>query len=216
MIHLALLCCLLSGDGDIGQRPNAERAEPYEALQSDAAWCGPRILYFFSCYFRQERTLHEVVELCKPDERGYVTLQQLVQAAQQIGLEPLPLGCSADEVLDLGGPAILCVRASAGSSPEDSSEPVHFIGVVGRQGDEYWVVDPAQSTRAMRVSRAQIASAFTGHAVLLKGCPRPELLAWWLRGPTLLVSSVAALLLLALYFTQRWSTRSGAASGGCS
>jgi hypothetical protein len=50
-----------------GAGPEKSEAPPYEMLQPNASWCGPRVLYFFSCYFRQDYSLEEVVSACQTD-----------------------------------------------------------------------------------------------------------------------------------------------------
>ncbi len=108
------LCCLLAsrqaaGDGEPRNRPIDVPRPERDILYLDAKWCAPRILYFFSWYLRNESlALDEVVELCEADKDGNTSLLDLVRAADGLELSPLPVRCMSDEVLESGGPAIIC------------------------------------------------------------------------------------------------------------
>jgi hypothetical protein len=161
-------------------------AEPYEVLAPDAAWCGPRILYFFACYLGRNCTLDEAVARCQTDANGYTTLQNLTRAARELGLEPTPVACDAEQLLALGGPAIICVGRPAAPASAERPAPeaaprteIHFVGLIGPKDDAFLVVDPAVRTEALIVTRGKIRQSFTGHAVLLRGCPRPFLWPHW-------------------------------------
>jgi hypothetical protein len=181
MLLLPLCLGLLPAEGPLG-----EQGPPYEVLRPDAAWCGPRILYFFACYLDRERPLPEVVSLCATDAEGYTSMRDLVEAARALDLDPTPVRCRANQLLALGGPAILCVGRP--ETPGAKVQRLHFVGLVGRQGDKYLVVDPSLRAEPIAVSGDRIAGSFTGHAVLLDGCPRP----WLIPSPMRLLGLGAA------------------------
>ncbi len=219
----ALLLTVLLGQsgrdaGPLDPEPWEPPGQPFEILRQDAGWCGPRVLFFFACYLGQDCRLEQVVDLCKSDEHGNTTLRDLVSAARDLDLGPVPIACPAEELLALGGPAIICVRglASADDPREATGDtearewPVHFIGLIGPEEEGwFWVVDPAISTQAIVVHGDALQRAYTGHAILLKGCPRPRLQTWWRTFPGILIPAAGvASLMLGLVWVVR--NRSGA------
>jgi ABC-type bacteriocin/lantibiotic exporter with double-glycine peptidase domain len=171
---------------------NSPASDKYAILDPDPSWCGPRVVYFFACYFGNDYSLEEVVSLCKTNEIGYTSLLDLVNACRSLGLEPTPISCSAQEILSLGGPAIICVEAPQREQGKPSGRIVtsksdlpvlHFVGLVAREDDHFLVFNPGLSMECFRVSDEGIRREFTGQAVLLRGCPRPPLALRWLSFP---------------------------------
>ncbi len=193
-----LLACLLL-------QAEPEAPPPYELLRPETAWCGPRVLYFFACYLGRDCTLDEVVSLCGTGEDGYTSLRDLVQACRTLELDPTPVACSADKLLALGGPAIIAVGRSDAS--DKSVKRLHFIGLIGRQGDDFLVIDPALRAEPIAVSRDKIARSFTGHAVLLTGCPRPLILPSAVRVVVPCAALVAGLAGLVLFRARRKASK---------
>jgi len=150
--------------------------QPFEILRPDAAWCGPRILYFFSWYLGMECDLDDVVHRCATDKTGLTTLANLVEAAESIGLEPTPIRCSSNELRTLTGPAIVCVR-----NPRLKDGPVHFIGLIARSEDGRSAVifDPSESLGLFIINEEALGRSFTGEVVLLKRCPRLVIMPSW-------------------------------------
>lgn len=153
----------------------------YEVLRSDAAWCGPRILYFFSCYYNCGDPLSDIVSRCAPDKQGHMSLFQLLQVAKDLKLAPVPVQCSFDELMKSRGPAIICLRAP--SAPQSAG--VHFVGLVPNQVDPestagFWIIDP--SSRDVLAARPdnELHRMFTGFAIFLRGSKVPPLVPWYL------------------------------------
>jgi len=156
-----------------GEVPPDIAEQPYEVVRPEAAWCGPRVLYFLACYLGQDCTLDDVVSRCKTDPGGYTTFRNLVQAARSLDLEPTAIECDVEQLLALGGPAIIGVGRP--QSPGAKELRLHFVGLIGRykDTDRYLVIDPSLRTEPLAVPRKTIISSFSGHAILLRGCPRP-------------------------------------------
>jgi len=148
-------------------------AQPFEMLHPDASWCGPRVLYFFSVYLGKERPLNEVVALCKTDEQGLTSLADLSHAAEKLGLKPTPVRCTADDLAEFNGPALISLAAA-------DAGPVHFVGLLGKEGERLVVMDPSLSVHTRRVPMDRLAKSFTGHAILLgeAGAARSRWLSW--------------------------------------
>jgi hypothetical protein len=167
---MLLLCIGIAGHFAFGvetsQRktdPTSEEprvAEPYEVLQPDASWCGPRVLYFFSVYLGKPCALDDVVARCSADANGLTSLADLSQAADSLGLVPTAVRCSVDDLAEFNGPAIV-------SLSRRQEGPVHFVGVLRREKESFVVLDPSVSVRTYRVSRPFLEESFTGHAILL-------------------------------------------------
>lgn len=155
--------------------------EPYEILQPDASWCGPRVLYFFSVYMGKPCALDEVVIRCRADSNGLTSLADLSEAADSLGLVPTAVHCSVDDLAEFNGPAIV-------SLSRRQEGPVHFVGVLRREQESFVVLDPSVSVRTYRVSRPFLEESFTGHAILLGETGRMR--TRWLSIPgTLLLSA---------------------------
>ncbi len=140
----------------------------------DSQWCGPRILYFFSCYLRDGRVpLDDVVRRCEADADGTTSLFDLVRAARELGLDPLAVKCTADELLAAGGPAIICLRSRQpfpGDGERPAADVAHFVGIVRpSKTHPLWLIDPSRRCAPFPVESAGLLSAFTGHAVFLDG-----------------------------------------------
>jgi ABC-type bacteriocin/lantibiotic exporter with double-glycine peptidase domain len=129
-------------------------------LHPDASWCGPRVLYFFSVYLGRERALDEVVALCHTDQEGLTSMADLARAAEDLGLNPTPVRCTADDLLAFNGPALV-------SLSNRTEGPVHFVGLLGEEAGDFVVLDPSVGVRTQRVRKERIARSFTGHAILL-------------------------------------------------
>lgn len=155
-------------------------AAPYELLQPDASWCGPRVLYFFTVYLGHPSTLDDVVAQCRPDAEGLTSLADLSGAAESLGLVPTPVQCSVDDLADFDGPAIVSIARLEG--------PVHFIGLLRCEDDKFIILDPSRSVRTYRVSRPALEQSFTGHAILLGDAGR--LRVRWLSVPLMVVVSI--------------------------
>jgi ABC-type bacteriocin/lantibiotic exporter with double-glycine peptidase domain len=182
--------------------------EPYEVLSPDASYCGPRILYFFARYTRRECTLEEVVNLCEINSDGTIDLDGLARAAVSLDLDPLLIECRAEQLLELGGPAILCIKTS--HAPPDQDQPsgverVHFVGLVRSDGDGYRLMDPSVSMGGQTVSGRAIEAGFAGRALLLRGCPRPVVRPAWVTWVNVMVLlfSVAAIACGGTVFVRR-------------
>jgi ABC-type bacteriocin/lantibiotic exporter with double-glycine peptidase domain len=215
---LVVLLCLALFPALHAQDPGASRSTPgqhdaqsgetqVETLRSDASWCGPRVLYFFSVYFGQEHTLDQVISLCKTDDRGYTSLLHLVEAAKKLDLEPTPVFCTAHQLLNLEGPAIITVNGPAGpggNAPDTSANTgsvLHFVALIGREDDSYLVFNPGVLIGSYWVPREAIERDFTGHAVLLKGCPLPPMLprlSWQVLASAIVTCGLIVVALLAL------------------
>jgi hypothetical protein len=168
------------------ERGNTAPQPPYERLRPDSAWCAPRVLYFFADYYGQDATLSEVVKLCNSDAQGRTSMRDLVRAAEALSLEPEPIECSADQLLALRGPAIVCVGANpdtpsqqGAASGEAESRIVHFVAYLGREGNRVRIIDPSLSADMLHVSEQAMRRAYAGKAVLLKGCDSPWLMPPW-------------------------------------
>jgi ABC-type bacteriocin/lantibiotic exporter with double-glycine peptidase domain len=164
-----------------------ETASRWDRFGPDESWCGPRILYFFNRYFGDDATLEQIVGRSNVTPEGWMSLASVVEAAETLGLEPEPIEVSAPVLLRLGGPAIIVVDVQRPFRDQDAKKGdstrhiVHFVGLVGQEhADKWWIVDPARVKAAREVDRAAIERNFSGHAVLLKGCPRPSVLPHWL------------------------------------
>src|SRR5579884_1010025 len=161
-------------------------AKAYEVLQTDASWCGPRVLYFMNEYLGNDCKLDDVVQLCNTDPRGYTTLLDLVRAAEALGLEPEAVACTSDQLLRTHGPAIACIRVGSAvpgssGSPGEENATMHFIGFIGRTPDgAYWCIDPAQATTPFPVQEDLFSRSFSGQAVLLRGCRLPAIRPSWM------------------------------------
>ncbi len=123
---------------------------------------------------------------CASNSEGFTTLRDLVAAARSLDMDPAPVQCDVDQLLALGGPAIIGVGRPP--APGAKELRLHFVGLIGRRGDRYLVIDPSLRIEPLYVPRERIARSFTGHAVLLRGCPRPWI--WPHRG--YLASFIAA------------------------
>jgi ABC-type bacteriocin/lantibiotic exporter with double-glycine peptidase domain len=175
----------------------AER-QGFEILQPDASWCGPRIVYFFARYLERNCTLDEVVRMCRTDKQGCTTLLNLVEGARLLGLDPVPITCSKRDLLELSGPAILCLGPKASDA---EGRRVHFVGLVARKGDRYIVVDPSGGTDAFSISAETLTERFTGEAVLLENCSRPLVRPMWFTEAFLLCGCTS---LFALFLALRF------------
>lgn len=168
--------------------------QPCELVQGDASWCGPRIVYFFSCLYRGEASLQDVTRLCKADKQGLTLMYDLVSATKELGMDPMPIACDARELCSLGGPAIVAVRSRRDGPSQHATidvlhQPVHFIGLISCESERCLIVDPAVASRPYWFPMEQFQQRFTGSAVLLKGCPMP---------PTMKLSD--RLIMIALFF----------------
>lgn len=173
-------------------------------LYADARWCGPRVLYFFSCYLRgQSQPLDDVVKACESDGDGRTSLSDLVRAAKRLGLNPLAVECAPEDLAQSGGPAVICVQLGApsrtGALGAASQPLVHFVGVLRPEGSEpLWVIDPSRRTAAFPVDNDLLLSGFTGQAIFLDGAaPERLLLARRLRLGALLAAALATMLAVA-------------------
>ncbi len=184
LIIFCLVACFVvswSPAQETSKKEGAIVPPPFEILSQDASWCGPRLLYFFARLSGQDCTLDYVVSICKTDEAGHADLLSLVTAARELNLEPLAVECAPEQILSLNGPAILCFRRTAAViNDSGTSEVLHFVGLVGKKGDEYWIVDPSVDTAPYPADLDAVKHRFTGHVVLLRGCPRPSS---WLASP---------------------------------
>lgn len=175
--------------------------QPYEVLRPDSAWCGPRIVYFFAHYLGRDCSLDAVVKLCQADDQGFTSMANLVEAAQQLGLEPTPIRCSPTELRKLTGPAIVCLR-----HPKRKEGPVHFIGLVARHAEDASpiILDPSDNIGLMNISDEGLDASFTGEVILLKDCSRPLVLPSWMPGKTALtLTGLAALMGLGVLIVVR-------------
>ncbi|MBI1900861.1 MAG: hypothetical protein HYS13_07090 [Planctomycetia bacterium] len=167
---------------EVGQSRTESETLPFEQLREDTGWCAPRVLYFLACYAGRECSLDEVVKLCKCDDKGTARMSSLVDAAEALGLEPTAIECTADQIVGLSGPAILCIdprRRFDAKPPGGDLGVLHFIGYVRPDGDYLRIIDPAVSGTTILARRESIRKMFTGKAILLKGCDRPFLLPSW-------------------------------------
>ena len=177
MLFIAL--CQPAGN-ELREKPEAPEEKPFEILRADAAWCGPRVLYFCAWYLGKRPALDDVVALCEADERGFTTLYQLVRAAELLDLQPLALQCSFQDVVRSAGPIVICLRPLNNEDrPQAERGAVrhHYVALV-RGGAEHCVIlDPSHSTRTIEVPTESLAKAFAGQAVFLVG-NRPAAVRW--------------------------------------
>ncbi len=203
-IGLSLAVKPALGQADSPKNRLMETQMPFDVLQPDAAWCGPRVLFFLAQYLGKDCSLDSVVELCGTDAEGYTSLDCLVTAAGEMGLDPVPIGFPPEQVTELEGPAILCVRKAFPPKDSKSSVPearLHFIALVCKQGERYWILDPSRDTSLVAFAPERLRAVSTGHAILLKGSPVPALRVSWLSFPYSLV--VGALGATAVYLGYR-------------
>lgn len=170
LVMLYLLVPAQSQGPNSGVSAWVPTGQAFERLQPDAAWCGPRVVYFFACYFGHEPTLEEVVAACMTDSSGLTTMENLTVAADRMNLGPTPVRCNAAVLMRLGGPAIICIR-----NPSRPDGPVHFVALVSpsKHKDFFVIVDPSLSVQPLEVHRDLLAKVYAGQAILLKGCPHP-------------------------------------------
>jgi hypothetical protein len=168
--------------------------EPYEVLSPDASYCGPRILYFFARYTGHSCSLEDVVRLCEAREDGTTDLASLARAAEALNLDPVLIDCTSDQLLELRGPVVFCARpfsAPADADPIRDGQPVHFVGMVRREGEVVYVLDPSMLIGTIPVRREVVRRQFTGQAMLLGGCPRPVARPPWATWRNVLASIFA-------------------------
>ncbi|HVC97296.1 MAG TPA: hypothetical protein VND64_26685 [Pirellulales bacterium] len=177
-ISIVMACCAAAssaaGDYPDASKSTGNSAPEYDMMYIDSQWCGPRILFFFSCYLRDGRLpLDQVVQRCEADADGKTSLFDLVRAARELGLDPHAVKCTADELLAAGGSAIICLR-SRQPIPIDTGRPTsdvaHFVGVLRpTKTGPLWLIDPSRRCAPFPVESAGLLSAFTWHAVFLDG-----------------------------------------------
>src|SRR5262249_39732369 len=91
MVGLALLCLAqtaLNWRQTVLTGVEKDGLRPFDELKPDAAWCGPRIVYFFAWFLGQHPSLDEVVIRCGTDSEGFTSLANLVAVTDELGLEP--------------------------------------------------------------------------------------------------------------------------------
>jgi ABC-type bacteriocin/lantibiotic exporter with double-glycine peptidase domain len=151
---------------------------PFDELRPDAAWCGPRVLFFLAQYLGSDCSLDRVVELCRSDAEGFTRLDRLVAAAAELGLDPVAIGFPPEQVTELDGPAILCVRKAFSPKGSKSSIPearLHFIALACKKDGRHCVLDPSRDTSLVAFTPERLRAVSTGHAVLLRGSTVPAL-----------------------------------------
>jgi ABC-type bacteriocin/lantibiotic exporter with double-glycine peptidase domain len=136
----------------------------YEIVRSDAAWCGPRLLYFFSVYLDRERPLNQVIGLCAADATGFVSFEAVELAARELGLEPTAVQCSAQAIAESGGPAMLVINKGS----------EHFVGLIAYDGHICTIVDPSRPSSVHAMPIDDLKQYATGHAIFLKGARIPR------------------------------------------
>lgn len=183
-----LLCVFLAAPADVRRNthesePDAAAREPmaqqdsYEIIRFGAAYCAPRVLYFMARYSGVQTTLEDVVRLCQTDQAGYTTLLHLCNAAEHLGLEPVAIDCTADELLKCSGPAVICIAISPTQVDKDANDGrsrVHFIGLIRREGDKCRIIDPSTGLDPVWVRGDALGRVFSGQVLLLKGCSMPS------------------------------------------
>lgn len=103
-----VLAYVLQARAEDQQSSEAWRPPPgYELLSSEASYCGPRILFFFTAYFGINTDLASIVRLCNTDSDGLTSLLDLVRCAGELELDPEAIACNAATLEELGGPAII-------------------------------------------------------------------------------------------------------------
>ncbi len=150
---------------------STHQEKPYEILKSDTAWCGPRVLFFYARLYGRNVSLEDVVRICRTDQSGFTSLEQLREAAHELNLAPTPLDTNFEAILSLNLPAILCVSRKQLSSGKSESqilnEKIHFLGFIQCSGDDIWVFDPSVNTSAFRTTRKELESIYLGRALVL-------------------------------------------------
>ncbi|TVS11141.1 MAG: peptidase domain-containing ABC transporter [Gammaproteobacteria bacterium] len=144
-------------------------------LQAEASECGLACLAMVAAHHGQRRSLAELRASLSISLKG-MTLRDLIDAADSLGLAARALRCELDELQRLKAPAILHWNMN------------HFVVLARADAREAVIHDPAHGRRRVPLSR--ISGAFTGVALELtptpafapgKGQPPPRLREFWSR-----------------------------------
>ncbi len=144
-------------------------------LQAEASECGLACLAMVAAHHGQRRSLTELRALLSISLKG-MTLRDLIDAADSLGLAARALRCELDELQRLKTPAILHWNLN------------HFVVLVRANAREVIIHDPAHGRR--RVTLSSISGSFTGVALELtptpefavgQGQPPPRLRDFWSR-----------------------------------
>ncbi len=156
---------------------------PYEVLRADAAWCGPRVLYFFCWLKGKNPSLSDVVELCKTGADGLTTMYNLVEAAETLDLDPDPRKVTVDVLIrevGKGRPSIVCL--SIGKS-ETQPGYCHFVGLLTIDKGACSIFDPSIGFDVRIIPISRLVDTFSGDAIFL-GSRDPH----WILSPMMLLA----------------------------
>lgn len=118
--------------------------------QESADDCGLAALAMIARHFGGEVTLGEV-RLATDHSPGMLSVLQLCQVADRLGLDAAAVRVTADRLADLSLPAVLHLTGE------------HFVVAFEASGDGVTIADPASGVVAM--SRQRLADIWSGHAV---------------------------------------------------
>ncbi|MCB9283296.1 MAG: peptidase domain-containing ABC transporter [Lewinellaceae bacterium] len=122
--------------------------------QHDATDCGPAVLRMVAGYYGLSPAMPYLRELAGADREG-TSLEDLANAARQLGFEALPvwMGIETEEAPGLEEAPLPCVL---------HWEQRHFV-VLYRLGRRHaWIADPAQGKR--KISRTELSASWLGTA----------------------------------------------------
>ncbi len=148
------------------------RTPSRENSQIGISFCGPRAVYYFARSASIDCELSEVTTLCGADESGICSLEGVVRACEQLGLQPVAVQCTFEQFSNSRGPAIVVF-------PGPQHHVMHFVGFLERDGESYLSFDPARSTGRVSYSSDLVREAFQGVVVYLHGSSPPPLRSWW-------------------------------------
>jgi ABC-type bacteriocin/lantibiotic exporter with double-glycine peptidase domain len=157
------------------QVPAAEASQaqqPYEVIKPDAAWCGPRVLFFLLRLHGLDTTLESVVKRVDPDPEGYCPLEALERTARQQGLSVAPLHCDLGKIISINRPAILCFRKAFINTKASEGQALvdrrwHFIAFVGAESpDKCWILDTSRDMSLSVIPRDRLEAAYLNTALV--------------------------------------------------
>ena len=153
LMHATILVLVMGAD-------QAATPEPAAVDSRDYGPCGPVALYCVSRLLGQQPTLSRIHELVGPaDVEKRHSFKALADAATELGLHPVALTTTPEELQSLPLPAIAHMRYSYTQHRE------HFVTVVNCSDEGVLLLDPPHSP--VRVTWESFHDAFTGHLLCL-------------------------------------------------
>jgi ABC-type bacteriocin/lantibiotic exporter with double-glycine peptidase domain len=191
------------------QAPMAEASQaqqPFEVIKPDAAWCGPRVLFFLLRMHGLDTTLESVVKRVDPDPEGYCPLEALERTARQQGLSVAPLHCGLDTIININKPAILCCRKAFINTKATEGQPLvdrrwHFIAFVGAESpDKCWILDTSRDMSLSVIPRDRLEAAYLNTALVFDLTTSDWVYHIWLGYILWSLLALAVLLMLVVTF----------------